>query len=106
MCIKLWLFCTRELGINDPFMNLCQKAHIEKNSNVCSTDSMVGNMIGERFVALSFGESHGKCIGMVVDGCPARIGTYGIRYSVADWISENRVSRSLLHNEKSKIKSK
>jgi chorismate synthase len=32
---------------------------------------MVGNMIGERFVALSFGESHGKCIGMVVDGCPA-----------------------------------
>jgi chorismate synthase len=52
-------------------MNLCQKAHIEKNSNVCSTDNMVGNMIGERFVALSFGESHGKCIGMVVDGCPA-----------------------------------
>ena len=71
MCIKLWLFCTRELGINDPFMNLCQKAHIEKNSNVCSTNSMVGNMIGERFVALSFGESQGKCIGMVVDGCPA-----------------------------------
>ena len=34
-------------------------------------NSMVGNMIGERFVALSFGESHGKCIGMVVDGCPA-----------------------------------
>lgn len=32
---------------------------------------MVGNIIGERFVALSFGESHGKCIGIVVDGCPA-----------------------------------
>ena len=32
---------------------------------------MVGNIIGERFVAISFGESHGKCIGMVVDGCPA-----------------------------------
>ncbi len=32
---------------------------------------MVGNIIGERFVAMSFGESHGKCIGIVVDGCPA-----------------------------------
>ncbi|MFL6347025.1 MAG: chorismate synthase, partial [Nitrososphaeraceae archaeon] len=32
---------------------------------------MVGNIIGEHFVAMSFGESHGKCIGMVVDGCPA-----------------------------------
>src|ERR687891_1737277 len=32
---------------------------------------MVGNIIGERFVALSFGESHGKCIGIAVDGCPA-----------------------------------
>ena len=32
---------------------------------------MVGNIIGERLVAMSFGESHGKCIGMVVDGCPA-----------------------------------
>jgi len=32
---------------------------------------VVGNIIGERFVAMSFGESHGKCIGMVVDGCPA-----------------------------------
>lgn len=30
-----------------------------------------GNTIGERFVAMSFGESHGRCIGMVVDGCPA-----------------------------------
>jgi chorismate synthase len=32
---------------------------------------MVGNVIGERFVCMSFGESHGKCIGMIVDGCPA-----------------------------------
>ena len=28
-------------------------------------------MLGERFMALSFGESHGRCIGIVVDGCPA-----------------------------------
>jgi chorismate synthase len=32
---------------------------------------MGGNILGERFVALSFGESHGRCIGVVVDGCPA-----------------------------------
>jgi chorismate synthase len=32
---------------------------------------MPGNILGERFVAMSFGESHSKCVGMVVDGCPA-----------------------------------
>lgn len=32
---------------------------------------MVGNILGERFVAMSFGESHGRCVGIVVDGCPA-----------------------------------
>ncbi|MGI0016692.1 MAG: chorismate synthase, partial [Nitrososphaera sp.] len=30
-----------------------------------------GNIVGERFAALSFGESHGRCVGIVVDGCPA-----------------------------------
>jgi chorismate synthase len=32
---------------------------------------MGGNIIGERFLAMSFGESHGRCVGIVVDGCPA-----------------------------------
>lgn len=32
---------------------------------------MSGNIIGERFVAMSFGESHGRCVGVIVDGCPA-----------------------------------
>ncbi len=32
---------------------------------------MSGNILGERFVLLTFGESHGKCVGAVVDGCPA-----------------------------------
>ncbi len=27
--------------------------------------------MGERFVVMSFGESHGKCVGAVIDGCPA-----------------------------------
>jgi len=30
-----------------------------------------GNSIGKRLVLTSFGESHGKCIGAVLDGCPA-----------------------------------
>jgi len=32
---------------------------------------LTGNIIGERFVVVSFGESHGKCVGALVDGCPA-----------------------------------
>ena len=32
---------------------------------------MAGNIIGEMFKVVSFGESHGKCIGVVIDGCPA-----------------------------------
>ncbi|MEM4206858.1 MAG: chorismate synthase, partial [Nitrososphaerota archaeon] len=32
---------------------------------------MTGNIIGKRFIVISFGESHGKCIGVVIDGCPA-----------------------------------
>ncbi len=40
---------------------------------------MTGNILGERFVVVSFGESHGKCVGAVVDGCPA-----GLELSEAD----------------------
>lgn len=32
---------------------------------------MTGNILGEQFVLISFGESHGKSIGAVIDGCPA-----------------------------------
>ncbi|MCP8312666.1 MAG: chorismate synthase [Candidatus Methylarchaceae archaeon HK01B] len=32
---------------------------------------MTGNLLGERFVVVSFGESHGRCVGGVIDGCPA-----------------------------------
>jgi chorismate synthase len=32
---------------------------------------MAGNSIGKEFVVTSFGESHGKCVGVVIDGCPA-----------------------------------
>ncbi|MEM1922438.1 MAG: chorismate synthase [Nitrososphaerota archaeon] len=40
---------------------------------------MSGNMLGKRFVVLSFGESHGRCVGAVIDGCPA-----GLRISESD----------------------
>jgi len=32
---------------------------------------LTANSIGKNFVITCFGESHGKCIGVVVDGCPA-----------------------------------
>jgi chorismate synthase len=32
---------------------------------------MAGNSIGSRLVLTSFGESHGRCVGAVLDGCPA-----------------------------------
>ncbi|MGA9048662.1 MAG: chorismate synthase [Dehalococcoidia bacterium] len=31
----------------------------------------MGNSLGKLFVITSFGESHGNCIGVIVDGCPA-----------------------------------
>ena len=40
---------------------------------------MSGNSIGKEFVVTCFGESHGKCIGVVIDGCPT-----GLRISERD----------------------
>jgi len=40
---------------------------------------MTGNVLGERFKIVSFGESHGKVVGVVIDGCPA-----GLRLSEED----------------------
>ena len=37
------------------------------------------NSLGEHFAVTSFGESHGRCVGVVVDGCPA-----GLPLTVAD----------------------
>ena len=31
----------------------------------------MGNSIGRLFTITSFGESHGRCVGIVIDGCPA-----------------------------------
>jgi len=40
---------------------------------------MPANTLGDRFSVTSFGESHGKCIGTIVDGCPA-----GLRLGESD----------------------
>lgn len=32
---------------------------------------MAGNSFGKAFVITCFGESHGKCVGLIIDGCPA-----------------------------------
>ena len=44
---------------------------------------MTGNILGERLTLISFGESHGRCIGMVLDGCPS-----GLPLSESDLQSE------------------
>src|SRR5512137_1456599 len=44
---------------------------------------MTGNSIGKEFTVTSFGESHGKVIGVVVDGCPS-----GLPLSEADFQDE------------------
>ncbi len=31
----------------------------------------MGNSLGKLFTVTSFGESHGRCVGIVIDGCPA-----------------------------------
>ena len=44
---------------------------------------MAGNSIGKEFIVTSFGESHGKYVGVVVDGCPA-----GLKLSETDFQAE------------------
>ena len=31
----------------------------------------MGNSLGKLFTVTSFGESHGRCVGIIMDGCPA-----------------------------------
>jgi len=44
---------------------------------------LAGNSIGKEFTVTSFGESHGKVVGVVVDGCPS-----GLSLSEADFQEE------------------
>lgn len=53
---------------------------------------MAGNSIGKEFVVTSFGESHGKIVGVTIDGCPA-----GLALTEADVQTEvdRRIPRDL-----------
>ena len=42
---------------------------------------MPSNTLGNYFTVSSFGESHGKCIGAIIDGCPAGLQSIGGRCS-------------------------
>ena len=46
-----------------------------------------GSSIGQRLVLTSFGESHGKSIGAVLDGCPA-----GLEIDEKDMLSAQKCS--------------
>jgi chorismate synthase len=37
----------------------------------------MGNSIGRLFTITSFGESHGRCVGVIIDGCPAGLAVTG-----------------------------
>jgi len=52
---------------------------------------LAGNSIGKEFIITCFGESHGKCVGVIIDGCPA-----GLRLSEHDIQEEldKRIPRS------------
>ena len=34
---------------------------------------IMSNTLGKIFKIISFGESHGRCVGVVIDGCPASL---------------------------------
>lgn len=49
---------------------------------------MAGSTIGNKFTITTWGESHGKALGVVVDGCPAVFHCVRKIYRYF-WIAEN-----------------
>lgn len=65
---------------------------------------MSGNTIGKIFRFISFGESHGKCIGGIIDGCPSgmlididRIKHELSRRKPQNWFSTTRVEDDVVN---------
>lgn len=56
--------------------------------------SMAGSIYGRLFQISTWGESHGKGIGVVIDGCPAGF-LFQRRISRFIWIEENPDKASL-----------
>jgi chorismate synthase len=48
------------------YINLAYPFYISKKNS-----SMAGNTYGQQFRITTFGESHGRAIGVIIDGCPA-----------------------------------
>ena len=61
------------------------------------------NTFGKIFRLTSFGESHGRGIGGIIDGCPAGV-ELDIELIQKDWPEENQDSRKLQHNVKNRIR--
>ena len=62
---------------------------------------MAGNSFGKAFKITTFGESHGKGIGTVIDGCPS-----GIPLSEEDFVKEmarRRPGRSSIDTPRSEM---
>ena len=67
---------------------------------------MAGNTFGKQFTVTCFGESHGKCIGVVVDGCPAglELSEHDIDKELAKRIPEkNQIVSNRREEDKSEI---
>src|SRR6266702_4758377 len=42
--------------------------------HICTlNNNMAGNSFGQLFRIITFGESHGEAIGVIIDGCPAQL---------------------------------
>ena len=57
------------------------------------------NTIGSSFAFTSFGESHGKCVGVVVDGCPT-----GLQLAESDiqkWLNLRKPGQSIVTTQRS-----
>ena len=54
---------------------------------------MAGNSIGKEFTITTFGESHGKLIGVIIDGCPAGL-------SLSDKDIQMELDRRIPHDSK------
>ena len=57
------------------------------------------NSLGNRFKITSFGESHGKCIGAVIDGCPA--GLPIIEKDIQEDVNRRRPGKSIISTSRS-----
>lgn len=59
---------------------------------------MPGSSIGQRLVLTSFGESHGRCVGAVLDGCPAGLSLE--EKDIQKMLDQRRPGQSLISTQR------